>query len=244
MTYNEIQKRVAYTLQYGPYYIWDFPETPDNRKKLEKKTVYRVFFTLLKAFLLIAGSCALITLVLGLIYNFGSHSEVLGNIASVTGITIPISLIISLIVGGVGAIMESHSEKKDKKIRVRIHSKTWVLQSGKIVVSNELGDGGTQMLGLWAINNTALHMPRQAVPFSRMEIIDKVHSFYISNGKIIADVDKTVLYLNHPYTNEEANDDVEHYYNYYWKNERGNIMWYDNIKDKEILFNALQALQK
>ena len=77
-----------------------------------------------------------------------------------------------------------------------------------------------------------------------MEIIDKVHSFYISNGKIIADVDKTVLYLNHPYTNEEANDDVEHYYNYYWKNERGKIMWYDNIKDKEILFNALQVLQK
>lgn len=81
------------------------------------------------------------------------------------------------------------------------------------------------------------------VPFSRMDVIDKVHRIYIKNGKVIAKVDATEYYITHPYVNEVPSDDVSHYFHYYKRRKRRKIQWYSNMPGIDKLTTALNALK-
>ena len=133
--------------------------------------------------------------------------------------------------------MESHSEKKDEKTKYIQRSKTWVLLNGYVVVAaREFGRGG-QMVRRYIMDENNI----VDVPFSRMDVIDKVHSIHNKNGKVIADVDATEYYITHPYVNEYPSDDISHYFHYYKRRKRRIFRWYSNIPGIDKLIQTLKG---
>lgn len=81
------------------------------------------------------------------------------------------------------------------------------------------------------------------VPFSRMDIIDKVYSIHNKNGKVTADVYATEYYIKHPYVNEYPGDNVSHFFHYYKKRVRRKIVWNEKMQGIDKLLKALNALK-
>ena len=208
-----------------------------NRKRLEQSAVYKILFTAVKILFIISG----ISLVFSVItFNIGKNNTtrlILMYSVFVTVGTFGLALIICCIAG----YMETHSDKKDRKARVIQNSETWVLTNGCIAVVADKGDGRAyQMVKHLVMDKNHFVI----VPFSRMDIIHKVHSIQMKNGKITADVNATEYYITHPYVNEYPDDeDLSRYFHYYRKRVRRKIDWSENILGIDKLIKALNSLK-
>lgn len=47
------------------------------------------------------------------------------------------ALLCALLIGGVGSVIELRSEKKDRETNISLDSKTWILNDGHVVISDE-----------------------------------------------------------------------------------------------------------
>ena len=81
------------------------------------------------------------------------------------------------------------------------------------------------------------------VPFSRMDIIDRVYLIHNINGKIIAVADATEYYITHPYVSEYPGDNISHYFHYYQKRVHRKIEWNENMLGIDKLIKALNMLK-
>ena len=100
--------------------------------------------------------------------------------------------------------------------------------------------GGGQMTKRYVMNENNI----VDVPFSRMDIIDRVFLIHNINGKIIAVADATEYYITHPYVSEYPGDNISHYFHYYQKRVHRKIEWNENMLGMEKLINALKALKR
>ncbi|MGN0614505.1 MAG: hypothetical protein ACI4JB_11485 [Porcipelethomonas sp.] len=214
----------------------------DNREKLNKSPVYKFVFNTMKSMLIIAGLSLLAAIIALLAYKIISSSNTLKFIGICCFIMAVGSFVLALLIGCAGGYMESHSEKKDKKTRVIRNSETWILTNGCVAVVAEKRNGqGYQMVKRLVTDKDNI----VDLPFSRMDIIDKVYSIRNKNGKVTAYVNVTEYYMTHPYVNEYPDDDenLSLYFHYYKKRKRRKIEWNENMLGIDKLIKALNELK-
>ncbi len=212
----------------------------NNRESLDKKKTYRTVFALMKLCLVLTAVSFVIACVVFIIYSKRSSNMTLRNVALFSMLAIPFFLISALVLGGVGAYMESHSASKDKtNVNIKRH-KTSVLLNGNIAVYDAVRYTGSQMRIKYVMDSNNI----TEVPFNRMYIIDKVYSIKRRNNKLIAVVDAMEYFLNYPFVSEYPDkDNVERYFNYYVKRTHTNIEWDENILEINKLIHALNVIK-
>lgn len=214
----------------------------NNRESLDKKKTYRTVFALMKLCLVLTAVSFVIACVVFIIYSKRSSNMTLRNVALFSMLAIPFCLILALVLGGVGAYMESHSASKDKtNVNIKRH-KTSVLLNGNIAVYDAVRYTGSQMLIKYVMDSNNI----TEVPFNRMYIIDKVYSIKRRNNKLIAVVDATEYFLSYPFVSEypdQDKDNVERYFNYYIKRTHTNIEWDENMSEINKLIYALNVIK-
>lgn len=216
----------------------------DNRKKLEESSAHKKIMKAMKILLIIAGlslSVAIITF--GVARNIG-NSNILKIILLCSIIMVIGAFGLILIIGCIGGYMETHSEKKDHTARVIENSETWVLTNGCVAVVANKGNGRAYHMVKYLVTDKNNMVD---VPFSRMDIIHKVHSIRNKNGKVIADVNATEYYTTKPYVNDYQHpDDDENYslyFHYYKRSVRRKIEWNENMLEIDKLIKALSGLK-
>lgn len=211
----------------------------DNREKLNKSPAYKTVFKMMKIMLIISGLSLPVAIVL--IWTCGNiiNSNTLRFISMCSIFMVIGTFVLALLIGSVGAYMESHSEKKDEKTKYIQESKTWVLLNGCVVVADGSQGWGGQMVNRYIMDENNI----VDVPFSCMDIIDNVHAVRNNNGKVTADVDVTEYFIKHPYVNEYPEDNVSHYFHYYKTRKRKKIMWNENMLGIDKLIKALNLLK-
>ncbi len=212
----------------------------DNREKLNEFPAYKALFKTMKIMLIISGLSLPVAIVLIWIYVNIINSNTLRLVSIFSVFMVIGTFILALLIGGVGAYMESHSEKKDEKTKYMQESKTWVLLNGCVLVADRSQGRGGQMVNRYIMDENNI----VDVPFSCMDIIDNVHSVRNNNGKVIADVDVTEYYIKHPYVNEYPGDNVSHYFHYYKTRKRRKIEWNENMLGIDKLIKALNSLKQ
>ncbi|MGN0431318.1 MAG: hypothetical protein ACI4EQ_03080 [Lachnospiraceae bacterium] len=211
----------------------------DNRKKLDKSPVYKTIFKAMKVLLIISGLSLPVAIISFWACGNISDSNTLRLILLCSVCIVTGAFGLALIIGCIGGYMECHSERKDKKTKYIQKSETWVLINGYVaVVYREYGRGGQMVKAFVTDENHIVD-----VPFSRMDIIDNVHSIHTNNGKVTADVDATEYYKKHPYVNEYPGDDISHYFHYYKRRVRRKVEWYENMLEIDKLIKALSMLK-
>lgn len=235
--YQRLRNQAAYFIDNVDY---EHRLPYNNRKNLDKSPAYQAMFRAMKIMLLIFGLSLPVSIIIFWIYSNHNHSNTLRLISMCSIFMVVGAFVLALLIGCVGAYMESHSEKKDKKTKKIQESETWVLFNGSIVVAFREYGGGGQMTKRYVMNDNHI----VDVPFSRMDIIDRVHLIRIINGKIIAVADATEYYMKHPYVNEYPGDNISHYFHYYQKRVHRKIEWNENMLGMEKLINALKALKR
>ncbi len=216
----------------------------DNRKKLKKSPVYKMVFDAMKTMLIIAGLSLPVAIITLLAYKNISNSNTLKLIGICCFVMAVGSFVLALLIGCAGGYMESHSEKKDKKTRIIQNSETRILINGCVAVVADKRDRygkGYQMVKRLVMDKDNI----VDVPFSRMDIIDKVYLIRNKNGKVTAYVNVTEYYITHPYVNEYPDDDenLSLYFHYYKKRTRRKIEWYENMLGIDKLIRALNELK-
>lgn len=211
----------------------------DNRKKLDKSSVYKIVFGTMKILLLISGLTLPVAIISVWASKNSSGNDALKFLALCSVILVFVSFELALLVGCVGGYMETHSEKKDRKTQYIQESKTWVLINGYVAVADSPQGCGGQMTRRYIMDEDNIVQ----VPFSRMDIIDRVYSIHNNKGKVIADVNAMEYYIKHPYQSEYPGDNVSHYFHYYQKRVRRRIEWNEKMQGIGKLIEALNALK-
>ena len=235
--YQRLRNQAAYFIENVDY---ENRLPYNNRKNLEKSRGYQAVFRITKGLLLISGLLLPVSFILFWIFRNHRDNNTLRLLFICIIIMVVGAFILALIIGCIGAYMESRCEKKDLKIKKIQKSETWVLNNGCVVVTlKEYGRGG-QMTKRFVMNENNI----VDVPFSRMDIIDRVYRIRNINGKIIAVANATEYYITHPYVNEYPEDDVSHFFHYYQRRVHRKIEWIENIPGRDELMNALIALKR
>ncbi len=142
---------------------------------------------------------------------------------------------------GISNFMELLFMNKESDLSISLDRKTWVLENGSVVLSDEQRKRTMQKRDMKTI------MPMAKAPFKKMIIINKVYSITRTNGKIIVDADMRELYRYHFITVNEYNDPPETdptlLYYYYREDKRGKVYWYENMYGRERLLEALNGLK-
>lgn len=211
----------------------------DNRKKLDKSPVYRIVFGTMKILFIISG-LALLVAIISFWISTNTNDNNTFRLLSVCSVVMSIgSFGLALLAGCVGGYMETRSEKKDRKTKYIQESKTWVLLNGYVAVADSPQGRGGQMTKRYIMDETNI----VDVPFSRMDIIDRVYSIHNNKGKVTANVNAMEYYIKHPYENEYPEDNVSHYFHYYKKKMRRKIKWNEKMQGTDKLLEALNALK-
>ncbi|MGN0495587.1 MAG: hypothetical protein ACI4GW_05115 [Lachnospiraceae bacterium] len=211
----------------------------DNRNKLNKSPAYKNIVKALKVMLIISGLSMLLTAIILWTYVNICNSRAFQLLLLFSIFMVAGSFFLTLLISFWGGYMETQSERKDRKAKSIQESKTWVLLNGCVVVAYIQHGRGGQMVKPFVMDETNI----VDVPFSRMDVIDKVYSIRNKNGKVIADVDATEYYITHPYINEVPSDNISHYFHYYQKRKRRKIQWYSSMLGIDKLIKALNALK-
>lgn len=235
--YQRLHNQAAYFIENVDYEHW-LPY--NNRKNLDKSPAYQAVFRMMKIMLLISGLLLPVSIIIFWIYSNHNDSNTLRLISMCSIFMIVGAFELALLIGCIGACMESHSEIKDRKTKKIHESETWVLFNGCVVVALREYGGGGQMTKRYVMNENNI----VDVPFSRMDIIDRVYLIHNINGKIIAVADATEYYITHPYVSEYPGDNISHYFHYYQKRVHRKIEWNENMLGMEKLINALKALKR
>ena len=214
----------------------------NNREKLDGKTSYKRLFKSMKLCLILTAVLFVVVCVMFGIWYHHNDSTILKSITLYSTLAVVSLFMIALVLGGIGAYMESHNTAKDKRNYYIKRHKTWVLLNGNIVVVQEARGRGNQMLIQYVLSSSRI----TEIPFSEMYIIDDVYSVSRKNNKLIATVDATKYFLKYPFVSEYSDDrdNVEQCFNYYTKRTHTNMEWDENLREIDKLCYALNALKR
>ena len=228
---------------------FSYPESerfskPVERAKLERKTLYQVFLTIMKASAVTAGISFLFVISLFVIC-YETENNKLTNILMFFWMLFFVSIILTFLLGIIGAPLEKRAHKRDIKSKEILDTETYLLKDGRIVTVSPIVRSGYQMdenKGLWMYDRIS---ERMELSFSTMQIIHRVHHIEQMDGKIMIYSDSTELSLDFPSTNEDnVYTEFDDWFYYYESNFSGKITeWYDTIENKELLISALENLK-
>ncbi|MBO5113822.1 MAG: hypothetical protein J6C12_10850 [Lachnospiraceae bacterium] len=237
--YRKIQSQIKYTVQYAPS---DDPVEPDCKENLTGNKSYKFTYSLVINPLILTGIGIVISIAAGLIFSYDSFSELERKIFAILIILTCAAFGVSLLLSGLGSFIELRAEKKDREINISLDSKTWILDNGQVVISDEQNYRSIQQY------DPKTRLPIADAPFKNLKIIQKVYSITRVDGRIIADADLRELYRKHPYTNEgitwNEEDDSGRIYYYCQRDIRDKVMWYENMYGRELLLQALNELKQ
>lgn len=236
--YRKIQSQIKYTIQYAPNVT--VIEKPDRKEKLTGNKSYKIAYKAVIAFLILTGIGIIIAIIAGFTIFRGPITELERKIFLIMVIAPVAFLGISLLLCGVGAPIELRAERKDRTISISLDCKTWILNNGQVVISDEQRYRSMQKCDSKTIQ------PISEAPFKQMIIIYKVYTITRINGRIIADADIRELYRKHPYVNDGSTrseeEDVDRVYYYCQKDKRDKVIWYENMYGRERLLEALNEM--
>lgn len=236
--YKKIQSQIKYTVQYAPFFD---TEKPDCKEKLTSNKSYNIAYEVMIMFLILTGIGTVVSIIAGLVFSHGFFSDFERKILMIVVLATCAFFIISLLIGLVGAPIEIHAEKRDSEISISLDCKTWILNNGQVVVSDEQKYRSMQRY------DTKTELPISEAPFKKMIIIQKVYSIRRVNGRIIADADIRELYRKHPYDYNELarceEEDTARVYYYCQKDKREIVIWYENMYGRERLLEALNGMK-
>ena len=86
---------------------------------------------------------------------------------------------VSLLLSGLGSFIELRAEKKDREINISLDSKTWILDNGQVVISDEQNYRSIQQY------DPKTRLPIADAPFKDLKIIQKVYSI-TRDGRIFS----------------------------------------------------------
>lgn len=235
--YKKLQSQIKYIFQYASY---DDTVKPDCKEKLTSNSSYKLAYRLMIGLLILAGAGIVISIVSGLVFSRDSFSEPERKILTVMIFVTCATFFISLLIGGLGSFMELRTEKKDRETKVSLDSRTWILNNGQVVISDE------QKYRCLQQYDYKTRLPIAEAPFKKLKIIRKVYSIKRVDGRIIVNADVRELYRKHPYTNEgpvrREEEDYDRFYYYCRRDIRDKVMWYENMYGSELLLQALNQL--
>lgn len=235
--YRKIQSQIKYTVQYAPC-----ADTVNynTKEKLTNSKSYKVSYGLMLKLLILSVIGVVISIALGFIFSYNVFSEFERKTIAVLAIVTASALLCALLIGGVGSVIELRSEKKDRETNISLDSKTWILNDGHVVISDEQKFRSMQQY------DYKTRLPISVAPFKKLIIIQKVFSITGVDEKIIADAYIRELYRKHPYTNEgitnSAEDNYDRIYYYRMRDKRDKVTWYENMYGRELLLQALNQL--
>ncbi len=225
--YKKIQSQIKYTVQYAPFFD---SEKPDYKKNLINNKSYKIAYKVMIKLLILTGIGTVVSIIAGFVFSHDSFSNIERKILMIMVLATCAFFIISLLIGLVGAPIEIRAEKKDREISISLDQKTWILNNGQVVVSDEQKFRGKQMY------NSHNCSTIEDIPFMRMIIIYKVYSVTRVDRKIIVDGDIREFYRKHPC--EEMS-----LYCYYQNDKMDKIIWYENMYGRERLLEALSRMK-
>ena len=232
--YQELLNQADYYIENTDYQN----RLPDNnRSSLDKTPAYIGVLRAMKILLIISGASLPVAIITYWAYDNVSSSHTVKLISMCSIIIVVTAFVLALLIGCAGAYMESRSEKKDKKTQSIQKSKTWVLSDGRVVVAYVQPGRGGQMVKPFVMDKNNI----VDVPFSQMDVIDKVHRIHNRNGKVTVVADVTEYYITHPYVNEIPSDNISHYFHYYKRRKRRIFRWYSNIPGIDKLIQTLKG---
>ena len=132
--YRKIQSQIKYTVQYAPYAD---PVKPDCKENLTGNKSYKFTYSLVINPLILTGIGIVISIAAGLIFSYDSFSELERKIFAILIILTCVAFGVLLLLSGLGSFIELRAEKKDREINISLDSKTWILDNGQVVISDE-----------------------------------------------------------------------------------------------------------
>lgn len=252
--YVNIQNQILYTIEYTTR------EIVERDEKLNHGRGYKRCMGVFK----FSGMALILAIALSLIYFFSDRNLFVGMfllaIAAVTVVSFMIALYMLFMLGVAWAIV-GHM---DDDANLRHEAKTWVLNDGYVVVSDEQKYYGIQLFDE-AFNDDAVTNVFKEVPFYHLWIIEKVYSTHVRHGKIIANVEARHLYCEYlhgiydeyesgfetsgsVYAKFHSNEvpdinDINRRFYYRQRNERTKLVWYKNISNQDLLLSSLDKLK-
>lgn len=234
--YKKIQSQIKYTVQYtsrADMTTYVSTIKPDHKEKLTGNGLYKIAYRFTIILLLLTGIGTIVSIISGIVFSHDSNSEFKKILFIVLIIATCSAFLLALLIAVIATPIELHAEKKDRKTSISLDSKTWILNNGQIVVSDEQKIRSAQQC------DRRTGLPISDVPFKKLIIIQKVYAITRSDGRIIADADITELFRKHPNLEEGYADG---FYYYCRRDKRDKVMWYEDMYGRELLLQALQQL--
>lgn len=247
LDYQKIQNSARHTVSVSPS---EPMVQQDNEENLKESSFYISSIKGIKLIFILAGICfAAFLCMLPSILKTDERPvpEPLHSMVTYDMLTFFALIFAGFIWMFVVAYFEHRNWVRDINAGIDADTKTWILNDGRIAVSDEQSGVGRQCIKgiLGYIHELG---PVDSYPFNKLTIIDRVYSVSRENGIIRADAGATVFYLKFPlsdddYTNTCIADNVEYFYNYYCARKRDKITWYENMYGRELLLQALDVLK-
>ncbi|MGN0495586.1 MAG: hypothetical protein ACI4GW_05110 [Lachnospiraceae bacterium] len=235
--YRKIQSQIKYTVQYAPYAN---TEKPNYKENLTDNKSYKATYKFMIILLILTGIGTVASIVVGTIFSYGLISDIERKILAFMVFFTCAVFGIALLIGGIGSLIELFAEKKDREVTITLDSKTWILNNGRVVISDEQKFRSVQQY------DTKTRLPIAEAPFKKLIIIQRVYSITRAEGKIIVDADIIELYRKHPYTDEgitrNEDDNADRFYYYCQRDRRDKVIWYENMYGRELLLQTLNQL--
>ncbi len=252
--YVNIQNQILYTIEYTTR------EIVERDEKLNHGRGYKRCMGVFK----FSGIALILAIALLLIYFFSGRNLFVGMLSLVTAVVTAGSFMIALymlLMLGIAWIIVGHM---DDNANLRHEAKTWVLNDGYVVVSDEQKYYGIQLFDETFDDNAVTNVFKE-VPFYHLWIIEKVYSVHVRHGKIIANVEVRHLYCDYlhgiydeyesgfetsgsVYAKFHSNEvpdinDINRRFYYRQRSGRTKLVWYKNISDQNLLLRSLNKLK-
>lgn len=224
----------------NPYSV---PDKSTNYADMSKSTGYKLLLRTMINLLKATGIGVVILIILFLIEHFAEISFPAPLMLTLVVLTVGV-FFLSLILGAVGAVMESTSEKKDTHVKELKQQKTFFLRDGKIAVSDEQHKGRMQKFSFDTdLSDDYIEKHSVPIPFNNLDIIDKVYSVNQTPGKITARVHCQHYYLHFLYRDDDGNSLVDFVYEFRRRNCTATLTWYCDEFSGRYLMDSLAKLR-
>lgn len=219
------------------------PEQPVHYANLTKTCGYKKLFPLIGGLFIVFGVCVVV-LIAACVMDRKGIIQVRQFPFSILPYTTFGFLGAAMLVTIVGAIAESMASHKDTSINDIGRVKTFILNDGHIVVSDEKHKGRIQKfiwLGDDGYSDEYIRQHSEWVPFNRLDIIDRVYRLSRKNGRFTALVHCKRYYLYFPYRDDNNTDPlIECIYELRWKSCITFLTWYESISSIDELGRYLK----
>lgn len=138
--YKKIQSQIKYTVQYAScadMTTYGATIKPDCKEKLIGNGLYKIAYKFIILLLILTGIGTIVSIIAGIVFSHDTNSEFKRRFFIVLIIATCAVFLLTLLISGIATPIELHAEKKDRKASISLDSRTWILNNGQIVVSDE-----------------------------------------------------------------------------------------------------------